>query len=40
MERLVLLPGSYFCDTLTFGVCLYCLKSYIIAEDATLSEYA
>jgi len=31
MERLVLLPGSYFCDTLTFGVCLYFLKSNIIA---------
>ena len=31
MERLVLLPGSYFCDTLTFGICLYVLKSYIIA---------
>ena len=31
MERLVLFPGSYFCDTLTFGVCLYFLKSYIIA---------
>jgi len=23
MEILVLLPGSYFCDTLTFGTCLY-----------------
>jgi len=31
MERLVLLPGSYFCDTLTFGICLYFLKSYDIA---------
>jgi len=31
MERLVLLPGSYFCDTLTFGICLYFLKNYIIA---------
>jgi len=31
MERLVLLPGSYFCDTLTVGVCLYFLKSCIIA---------
>jgi len=31
MERLVLLPGSYFCDTLTVGICLYFLKSYIIA---------
>jgi len=31
MERVVLLPGSYFCDTLTFGICLYFLKSYIIA---------
>jgi len=28
MERLVLLPGSYFCDTLTVGICLYFLKSY------------
>ena len=32
MERLVLFPGSYFCDTLTFSICLYFLKSYIIAE--------
>ena len=31
MEILVLLPGSYFCNTLTFGSCLYFLKSYIIA---------
>jgi len=31
MERLVLLPGSYFCDTLTVGICLYFLKCYIIA---------
>jgi len=31
MERLVLLPGSYFCDTLTSGICLYFLKSYVIA---------
>jgi len=31
MERLVFLPGSYFCDILTFGICLYFLKSYIIA---------
>ena len=31
MERLVLLLGSYFCDTLTFGICLYFLKSYITA---------
>ena len=31
MERLVPLPGSYFCDTVTFGTCLYFLKSYIIA---------
>ena len=31
MERLVLLPGSYFCDTLTVGIRLYFLKSYIIA---------
>jgi len=30
-ERLVLLPRSYFCYTLTFGICLYFLKSYIIA---------
>ena len=32
MERLVLLPGSYFCDILTFAICLYFLKSYIIAR--------
>jgi len=31
MERLVLLPGSYFCDTLTVGIRLYFLKSYITA---------
>jgi len=31
MERLVLLPGSYFRDVLTFGICFYFLKSYIIA---------
>jgi len=31
MERLVLLPGSHFCDFLTFGICLCILKSYIIA---------
>jgi len=31
MERLRLLPGSYFCDTLTFGICLCFLKSYVIA---------
>jgi len=31
VERLVLHPGSYFCDTLTFGICLYFLKSYVIA---------
>ena len=28
MERLVLLPGSYFCDTLTFGICLYLEELY------------
>jgi len=28
VERLVLLPGSYFCDALTFGVCLYFLELY------------
>jgi len=31
MERLVLLPGSYFCDSLSFGICLYFLKSYVVA---------
>jgi len=31
MERLVLLPGPYFCDSLTFGICSYFLKSYIVA---------
>jgi len=31
MKRLVLLPGSYFCDTLIFGTCLYFLKSNITA---------
>ena len=30
MERLVLLPCSYLCDTLTFGICLYFLKSYVL----------
>ena len=30
IERLVL-PGSYFCDTLTVGICLYFLKSSFIA---------
>jgi len=30
MERLVLLPGSYFCDTLSVSICLYFL-SYIIS---------
>jgi len=29
-KRLVLLPGSYFYDTLTIGIRLYFLKSYII----------
>jgi len=28
MERLVLLPGSYFCDTLTFNVSLHCLNQW------------
>jgi len=29
MERLVFLPGSHFCDTLTVGICLYFLKSIL-----------
>jgi len=31
MERPVLLPGSNFCDTRIFGICLCFLKSYITA---------
>ena len=30
-EWLLLLPGSHFCDALTFGMCLYLLKSDMIA---------